>query len=121
MGNPYTSVLTQNLTSPPRRTSPFHFYLKKYYRERMKTEYERRFKTAQKEFEDASEEERVEKGLTKPVPVKLRTSVGQEFWKLESADFRSKVEEEAEDKYLKEMEEWEENQQVPKTPQQFHQ
>jgi hypothetical protein len=120
-GNTFASVLTSNLTKPPRRLSQFHFYLKKYYHERIKEEYEHRFNAAQKEFEDSSEEERVEKALKKPVAVQLRTLVGQEFWNLESAEFRSQVGEEAEDAYLKEVEEWEENQQTPKTPQQFHQ
>jgi hypothetical protein len=74
-----------------------------------------------KKYEEATEEERQNEDVQKPVPLQLRNEVGREFWNLESKEFREAVAQDAEDAHAKEVEEWEALRVVPRTPQQFHQ
>jgi len=107
--------------SPPRRTSPFHYYIKVYYPSRVKEEHERRYTVAKKKYEDATEDERKSQEMEVPVRVAMMTSICGEFWRLESEEFRDGVAQEAEEVYQKDLEQWEALQRAPKTPQQFHQ
>jgi hypothetical protein len=119
--NPFMSVLDANKGKPPRKISPFHLYFKLHYGTRIKAEYTRRFRWANEEYENATEEERLEKGLTAPVAIALRCKVGREFWMLESEQFRQELSELSEKEHTSNMEAWEVSQKVAKTPQQFHQ
>lgn len=114
-------MLTDHTTKKPRKLTPFHHYLKLYYRTRVKAEYERRYASAVNEYEAASEAEREAKGLKRPVAVSMRAEVGKEFWVSESTEFREEVEKRCDEAHAKELEDWEQNQQLPKTPQQYHQ
>jgi hypothetical protein len=119
--NPFISVLDANKSKPPRKLTPFHHYFKLHYNARIKAEYLRRFQSAKNEYNTATEEERVAKKLKAPVAIALRCEVGREFWLLESAAFRQEVAVSAEEQHDKDMVEWKVLQQVPKTPQEFHQ
>ena len=119
--NPFISVLDANKSKPPRKLTPFHHYFKLHYNSRIKAEYLRRFQSAKNEYNAATEEERAVKKWTAPVAIALRCEVGREFWLLESAAFREEVAVSAEEQHAKDMAEWEVLQQVPKTPQEFHQ
>jgi HSP90 family molecular chaperone len=118
---PFATVLAEHTTKPPRKLNPFHHYLKLYYISRIKDKYNRRYSLAKKQYDEATEVERTEQKLKKPVPVQIRTEIGREFWMLESSEFRDQIAKSADDAHERDMEEWEENQQTPKTPQQFHQ
>jgi hypothetical protein len=115
------SVLDAIRTKPPRKISPFHLYFKLHYATRIKAEYTRRFRWAKEEYENATEEERLEKGLVAPVAIALQSKVGREFWMLESKELHQELNELAEKEHTSDMEEWEASQQVSKTPQHFHQ
>lgn len=117
--NPFATALGIDITTAPRRLSPFHYYIKIHYASRVKEEHERRYMVAMKRYEDAMEEERDD--MDEPVRVAMMTSISVEFWKLESDDFRDEVAKDAEAAHLKEVEEWEARKNAPKTPQQFHQ
>jgi hypothetical protein len=79
-------VLAEHTTKPPRKLNPFHHYLKLYYISRIKDEYNRRYSLAKKQYDEATEVERTEQKLKKPVPVQIRTEIGREFWMLESLE-----------------------------------
>lgn len=119
--NPFTAVLASNIEKAPRKRSAFHQYLKQRYNSHIKEEYNRRHAIAKKQYDDASDEDKENGIAKKPVPVQLRAEVGREFWLLETQEFREQMDEVAEDAHAKEMEDWEESKQVPKTAQQFHQ
>jgi hypothetical protein len=74
-----------------------------------------------KKYDEATEEERENEDLQKPIALQMRNEIGREFWNLETDEFREAVAQEAEDAHTKEVEEWEQSKVVPKTPQQFHQ
>lgn len=105
----------------PRKLTPFHQYLKEYYQDRIKDEYERRFMIAQKNYDSATKEEKENRSVSRPVALQMRSKVGKEFWLLETEEFREKIAQDAEDAHAKEVEEWEMSRLAPKTPQQFHQ
>jgi hypothetical protein len=114
-------VLDANKSKAPRKLTPFHYYFKLHYNARIKAKYSRRFQLAKNDYHAATEEERVAKDLQAPVAIALRCEVGQEFWLLESAAFREEITALAEEQHAQDMAEWEVLQQVPKTPQEFHQ
>ena len=117
--NPFISVLDANKSKPLCKLTPFHHYFKLHYNSRIKAEY--LFQSAKNEYNAATEEERAMKKWTAPVAIALRCKVGQEFWLLESAAFHEEVAASAEEQHAEDMAEWEVLQQVPKTPQEFHQ
>jgi len=51
----------------------------------------------------------------------LRNKVGKEFWLLKTEECRKEVAKKAEDAHSKEVQEWEQAKEVPKTALQFHQ
>jgi hypothetical protein len=105
----------------PWKLTPFHHYFKLHYKTRVSAEYVRRFKLARDEYDAATEAERVANNLKKPVGVVIRSSVGREFWLLESDEFCENIGQLADAQHAIEMEEWEALQQAPKTPSEFHQ
>jgi hypothetical protein len=119
--NPLDVILGVEPTTPPRKRSPFHHYVKLYYSSRIKEEHERRYLVAKRLYEDATEEEREAQNMEVPKHVGMRTTVSMEFWNLESNDFRAEVAKKAEVEHLEELEAWNARKQAPKTPQQFHQ
>lgn len=132
--NPFTAVLAASIDKAPRRLTPLHHYFKLHYKLRVKAECDRRFAVLKNAYDDytlrkASYVKAIEEGETleepvpvqKPVAIQLRATVGQEFWLLESAEFRKEIQLDAEETYNQEMAEWEEAKLVPKSPQQFHQ
>jgi hypothetical protein len=119
--NPFSAVLAGSIDKAPRKLTPFHQYLKVHYHTRIKEEYTRRYAIAKKKYDEATEEERENKDVEKPIPLQMRNEIGREFWNLETDEFREAVAQDAEDAHTKEVEEWEELKVVPKTPQQFHQ
>jgi hypothetical protein len=92
-----------------------------YWKVRIKDEYLRWYTIARKEYDDATEDDKMSGIVKKPVPVQVRTKVGKVFWLLESEEFWAEVAQEAEDTHVKAMQEWEEVKQAPTTPVQFHQ
>ena len=114
-------MLDANKSKPPRKLTLFHYYFKLHYNARIKAEYLHRFQLAKNEYDAATEEKRAVKKWTVLVAVALRCEVGWEFWLLESAAFCEEVAASAEEQHAKDMAEWEVLQQVPKTPQEFHQ
>lgn len=85
----------------------------------MKEEFKRRFCTMKLEWDTLSEEEQA---LAKKLEaVNIRTTLAQEFWKLESDAPRADITKDAEDEYQRDLEEWKALQTAPTTPQQFHQ
>ena len=119
--NPFSAVLAANIEKAPRKLSSFHQYFKLYYSSRIKEEYLRRYAIAKKEYDNATEQDKASGVVNKPVPVRLRSEVGKEFWLLESDAFRAAVAQEAENNHTKEVEEWEDLKKVPRTAVQFHQ
>lgn len=105
----------------PCKKSAFQTYTKQYYQSRIKPEYQRRWATLTREYDEATEAERVEKGLQEPVSVSVRTLLNHEFWKSESEEFRQGIENEVAQEHLQALEEWQKRKKEPVTPQQFHQ
>lgn len=96
-------------------------YLKLYYRTQVKAEYLHRYAFAVEEWEAASDDEKLARQLVSPKQVSIRNKVGMEIWALETPEVREEVAAAAKEKHQKEMAEWKEAQQPPKTPQEFHQ
>lgn len=113
--------MAASIIKAPRKLSPFHYYIKEYYRSRVKDEYTRRYTMEKKKYDDATDDDREAGVVTMPVALQLRTKICMEFWNLETDEFRKEVAQEAEKNHLEELEEWKANQEAPKTPQQFHQ
>lgn len=95
--------------------------MKLHYDSRVKEEYLRRYAVAKQRYDNATEDDRENGIVKKPIPVQMRAEIGKEFWDLETAEFREEIAQHAEDVHAQEVEEWEESKKVPKTPQQFHQ
>jgi hypothetical protein len=121
LANPFLAVLAANIEKAPRKLTPFHQYLKEYYRSRVKEEYDRRYEFAMSKYDNAMEEERKREKMKTPVALRMRLEVSREFWLLESQEFRDIVAQDAEDVHAQEVEDWVASKAVPKTPQQFHQ
>jgi hypothetical protein len=119
--NPFTDIMAANIEKAPRKLSAFQWYYKFYYKSRVKAEYIRRFTIAKKEYKDASLEDKENGVVGKPIDVQIRTEITKEFWVLETDEFREQVAKDAEDDHAKQLEEWEQLKEVPKTAQQFHQ
>ena len=119
--NLFISVLDVNKSKPLRKLTPFHHYFKLHYNSWIKAEYLCRFQLAKNEYNAATEEERAVKKWTALVAIALGCEVGWEFWLLEFTAFREEVTASTEEQHAKDMAEWEVLQQVPKTPQEFHQ
>ena len=87
----------------------------------IKDEYDRRFIIAKTRYDAATDKERDEGVVKKPISVQIRTQVGKEFWDLETPKFREDIAQEAKVAHALEVTLWEESKVVPKTPRQFHQ
>ena len=92
-----------------------------YYESRVKDEYHRRLAALKKDYYDATEEERESGIVEPPVPLKVMNIVGQEFWELETVEFRESVRLAAEEAHERAVEKRKESIFIPDTPQQFHQ
>lgn len=86
----------------------------------MKAEYDRRFAISSREWEVATEPQRLEQMLKFPVPVAFRTKVIREYWEAETEDFRASMEQASVEDHEDAMEEWEQAKSAPMTPEQFH-
>jgi hypothetical protein len=105
----------------PRRLTAFHQYFKSHYHSDIKKEFCRRFNIAKTLYDKATETEREEGVVKKPIPVQVRTEVGKEIWNLQTPKFREDIAREAEVAHAHEVELWEKSKATPRTPQQFHQ
>jgi hypothetical protein len=96
-------------------------YMKLYYETRMKDEADRRLVIAQREYDNTTVEERLEKKLDPPVPLAIRKQTAESFWKTESAATKEEVRADLEAVYNEELRAWEARMELPKTPQEYHQ
>jgi hypothetical protein len=116
LANPLLNILAAIMAKVPRKLTPFHQYLKEYYQDRIKDEYEQCFMIAQENYDSATKEEKENRSVSRPVALQVRSKVGKEFWLLETEIFCEKVTQDAEDAHAKEVEEWEMSRLTPKTP-----
>ena len=84
-------ILGVKATTPSRKRSPFHHYVKLYYSSHIKEEHEHRYLVAKRLYEDATEEEHEAKNMEVPKLVGMRTTVSMKFWNLESDNFYAEV------------------------------
>jgi hypothetical protein len=96
-------------------------YMAMYYETRIKEEAERRVFMAERKFDQATEEERAEQDLKKPIPVAIRSHTTVEFWKTELEATKEAVKARIEELYDEELKAWRAKRIVPKTPQEYHQ
>lgn len=107
------AILNRNIEKAPRKLSAYNQYLKLYYEERIKGEFQRRLSAMRQAFKDATEEERQCGAVEDPVPLKLMNVVGHEFWEREPDEVRKSVAKVAEDIHAKKVEEREQAMLVP--------
>ncbi|KIM81353.1 hypothetical protein PILCRDRAFT_8719 [Piloderma croceum F 1598] len=100
--NPFTILLPPG-SSKPRRMAEITLYMAMYYEMRIKEEAERRVFMAEQKFDQATEEERAEQDLKKPIPATKKA-------------VKARIEE----LYDEELKAWRAKHIVPKTPQEYH-
>ena len=87
----------------------------------MKAEADRCLVIAQREYEETTEDERIEMDLKPPVPLTIWLETAKQFWATESNETKAAVRENTEREYTAAKEAWETKHQVPKMPQEYHQ
>lgn len=115
------SVLASSINKAPRKLAPLHQYLKLHYISKIKPEFVRRYAVAKDAWQKATEDEKKNGVVMKPVAVKMRLELAREFWLLETEEFREAVSNNASAAHAEEMEQWQSAKTIPKTPQEFHQ
>lgn len=116
----FSRLFGNDAWAAPRKRNAIQTYTRLHYRARMKAEYDRRFAISYREWETATEPQRLQQELKRPVPVAFRTKVIREYWDAETEDFRASMEQESVNSHEEAMEEWEAAKSAPMTPQQFH-
>lgn len=115
------SVLAASIDKPPHKLSPIHQYFKLYYVSRVKPEFIRRFTVTKESWDSATDEEKANGLVKKPVAVKMRAELSREIWLLETDELHEEVTQDAVNPHAQKMKAWEVAKSVPKTPQEFHQ
>lgn len=75
----------------PAAKSPFALYQKEYWILRVKPTYDRLWAEERKLYADCTPQERIEKGLLKPVSVRTMTKTTSNCWAAETTQFKAEV------------------------------
>lgn len=78
-------------TRRPNLKSPFSVYQKEHWELRVKPIYERLWEAETKLWKDCTPQQRVDKGLSKPVSVRTMTKTTADCWASETAQFKEEV------------------------------
>jgi hypothetical protein len=85
------ALFPSSMLKPPCKMAEISQYMLMYYNTRLKEEAERRLAIAERKFSQATEEERSEQGLKKPIPVAIRQETARVFWETESEVTKEEV------------------------------
>jgi hypothetical protein len=96
--------------------------MRMYYQSTMKEEADRCFAANTIVYERLSEEEKANTGVhPRPVALRIRLDVAEEFWKMESTEVKEKVLAAIKEQHEENIEELEKLKEILKTPAQYHQ
>lgn len=101
--------------------SEINQYMTMYYEEHIKEEAERCVIIAQQTFNETTEAERAEHGITKLIPLTIHKETAREFWLMESEEIKAEVRASIQALYEEELESWATKKVTPRTAQEYHQ
>lgn len=124
---PLADIMANQKTAAPRRSSAFQLYTRMHYVSRVKPAFQPFFTALRKAYVDVnaaaieSADGQTANDTKPPVEVAERTKMTHAFWEGETEAFRNQIKANADDEHKHALAAWEQDKEMPVTPQQYHQ